>query len=118
MDNFQCSICSKTFASPKTFEKHIKICNDVRIFKCTQCDKEVIGYIKFQNHKDVHKATCCKNCGLQIPVNSRTIHKTQCSVSQEVKLFQCDQCNYETKQKGHLKRHIPYARELLLAAFK
>ena len=106
MEQFQCSICSKTYSYKEAFEKHIKSCSDNREYKCDKCDKEFISFIKFRSHQTVHKAICCKDCGLQIPVNSSTSHKIKCSVNQEVNILYCHQCDYKTTKNANLKCHI------------
>ena len=102
--DFLCSHCGKDYEEKKTFEAHIRICSDTRKLHCKICDKEYVGRQKLYTHMASHRNSCCKLCGKSVPANSLQFHKKQCS-EVEVNIFKCDQCNFETNQKGSLKKH-------------
>ena len=45
MDSFMCTLCSRNYSSSKTFEKHIRRCQDKRKLACPECNKEVLGQV-------------------------------------------------------------------------
>ena len=100
-----CSFCGKEFKEKKKFEAHIRICSDNRKLYCEICNKECVGRKKLWTHRVSHCMSSCKACSKSVPSNSLQFHKKQCSEF-EVQVYKCEQCNFETNQKGSLKKHL------------
>ena len=67
MDSFMCTLCSRKYSSSKTFEKHIRRCQDKRKLACPECHKEVIGQVQLDDHRRSHRGVDCNLCGERIP---------------------------------------------------
>ena len=50
-----CTLCSRKYSSSKTFEKHIRRCQDKRKLACPECHKEVIGQVQLDDHRRYSK---------------------------------------------------------------
>ena len=104
MDSFMCTLCSRKYSSSKTFEKHIRRCQDKRKLACPECHKEVIGQVQLDDHRRSHRGVDCNLCGERIPANSVSAHKAK--VHGTSKTVKCDQCPFETKHQAYLSKHI------------
>ena len=103
MDYFMCTLCSRKYSSSKTFEKHIRRCQDKRKLACPECHKEVIGQVQLDDHRRSHRGVDCNLCGERIPANSVSAHKAK--VHGTSKTVKCDQCPFETKHQAYLSKH-------------
>ena len=99
-----CTLCSRKYSSSKTFEKHIRRCQDKRKLACPECHKEVIGQVQLDDHRRSHRGVDCNLCGERIPANSVSAHKAK--VHGTSKTVKCDQCPFETKHQAYLSKHI------------
>ena len=97
MDSFMCTLCSRKYSSSKTFEKHIRRCQDKRKLACPECHKEVIGQVQLDDHRRSHRGVDCNLCGERIPANSVSAHKAK--VHGTSKTVKCYQCPF-----GHVKK--------------
>ena len=102
MDSFMCTLCSRKYSSSKTFEKHIRRCQDKRKLACPECHKEVIGQVQLDDHRKSHRGVACNLCGERI-----------------IKIdYPCDQCSKSFNMKRYLtqhkKTHLPTHLELQL----
>ena len=77
MDSFMCTLCSRNYSSSKTFEKHIRRCQDKRKLACPECNKEVLGQVQLDVHIKSHKGVDCNICGDRIPAKSVSAHKAK-----------------------------------------
>lgn len=55
--NFECNICSKSFARKATLTKHLKIHANIRDFECEYCGKTFIQKWSLQSHLKTHVKT-------------------------------------------------------------
>ena len=101
-NSFLCTICGSSFRERWELHSHTKKSHDTRVFKCTICEKEVVGQRKMEGHKQSHKKKSCNICWIQIPINSFSNHRAKC----EGIMLHCDLCEYETPKKQFLQKHV------------
>ena len=77
-NSFLCTICGSSFRERWELHSHTQKSHDTRVFKCTICEKEVVGQRKMEGHKQSHKKKSCNICWIQIPINSLSNHRAKC----------------------------------------
>ena len=121
-NSFLCTICGSSFRERWELHSHTQKSHDTRVFKCTICEKEVVGQRKMEGHKQSHKKKSCNICWIQIPINSFRNHRAKC----EGIMLHCDLCEYETPKKtvctlshrGTLARHMENTMKLFITQNK
>ena len=102
MAEFLCASCGKTFFRKAALQQHNYQVHKHETCACNECGKILTSKKKLANHLSSHEKIKCIGCDKTIPKNSKSSH--DCGEQNET--FKCDQCPYETKQKGHLLRHM------------
>ena len=72
-----CLVCGNFFADKTKFERHFETVHKEQLVSCPVCDDKFNSKRKMWNHKKVH---------------------------QDIE-YNCDLCEYKTKQAGNLTRH-------------
>ena len=97
-----CIECGTSCSSVRAFKKHKKDVHSQINTTCSQCEKTFKNHKQMENHLASHQTIVCIGCNVEIPKNSKSSHL--CGENQSN--FKCDQCDYVTKQKGTLQRHL------------
>lgn len=85
-----CHICTLQFTSRFAYENHMKDWHDIMVE--TQIKKRKTG----------GKPTICQECGVKTKHLKSHMRKHE----KNPIIYNCDQCDYRTDQKHHLKKHI------------
>ena len=84
----------------------MKLCNGnqgVSIFSCTECDYQTQDKSNFNRHKKTHTKLLCDECGHSF--SSLQLLDEHKAKSHSSKMYKCDFCEFQSKQKWYTKRH-------------
>jgi len=118
----ECTECDKSFSNQYSLNYHVKACHNAdSFFTCTICEETfetIAALCKHKKSAHTKKVTIeCKYCGKHLKSRSSLIrHKKELHCKEtrfdtsriELSLyaFSCDQCDFVTKRKFHLLRHV------------
>lgn len=126
-----CKKCDMTFCSSKLLYDHIKIrhSNSNKAILCDVCGKVFETPSSLKAHLNCHKVKSCPYCFKILKTHSHykihlRSHKGKIIRKRYTK-YNCNECDYETKDKGSLEAHInkihlckrPYMCEVCLKGF-
>ena len=124
-----CELCGKVLGDIRKLKLHLLMQHDVgelppekRILNCSICEKEFKSAVTMEEHfktqcHNIVKTECrniefnCKFCStkwnshLSLELHIMEIHMKR--------MFSCDQCNYLSYKKEHVKRHINFIHKQL-----
>lgn len=107
-----CPICSYTSASKSMFARHTRIHKVEKKFNCHLCDYRARHKMSLIYHLKKHncdllgsKEFKCKRCNFKSDNKYKVLeHLSSCRESD--KKHVCGKCDYATKKKSDLKRHL------------
>ena len=111
---FPCYICSKINEGKVKHVEHLcshKIVAKDNVFSCSDCDYEAIDEITIRRHVEVHlklESNHCKECNATFSrLDTYAVHlRTKHDADEKTSLQTCKDCQYSTKRKDAMKRHI------------
>ena len=128
---FNCKDCNYATNYLPNLNTHVSAMHEKKVRQCSHCSFNTTWNTSFHEHmrfahaffkkklkpSDENKSqpVLCDDCGFstfsQKQFNAHKLVNCQSQsiiqyVSNEAAKYPCDQCNYKTTQKGHLKRHI------------
>ncbi|XP_039300594.1 zinc finger protein 184 [Nilaparvata lugens] len=93
----------------KTYSKKCREHENVRPFKCSDCDKAFPSNARLDRHfKSVHLKVClfkCNMCHYKCSQNG-DLKKHMDAVHLNIRRFECNMCDYKCSCNGHLKQHM------------
>lgn len=103
---FTCDQCGKTYGSPRTLRKHMKLHDPDQLFHCVTCDKHFSTSYCLKVHSRVHsgdKPFECHLCHKKFSQKSAlTVHSaTHC----QERLHKCNKCYKTFRTKNNLQIH-------------
>lgn len=102
---FICSICSKGFMRKEYLEAHVNNHNGIKNFSCYLCDKKFVSQKNLDSHLKYHdgsaKTRTCNICGKVMT----TGFEEHLRIHNNLKEFECDQCDCRFNAKGTLAKH-------------
>lgn len=106
----ECHICGKTYKGSRRLYRHIKTHMEEK-YQCDICKKFMKGKKSLQTHLLRHsgfKGYTCECCAASFYTlaelcNHKRKHNTNIN-----KQFKCDLCEYKSRTKYSLKRHVKY----------
>ena len=107
-----CSICKKKFSAKKNRNRHMKECHsNHELQSCPKCSKTFIRKEKLNEHLSiVHEGMGkCNICDIQF-TSFRSMERHLRDVHQDLKYFQCPECNEKFSRSSQLKRHLDAGR--------
>ena len=97
-----CYICDDTLVGLHALTKHLRMHGEGK-FPCQTCSAECTSGLALHEHMRAHfKNLILEENGENHRINVKRIKK-------EVKIFSCEECDYETSRKAHLRGHTEYA---------
>lgn len=75
-------------------------------FPCTVCPGVFASDKQLKGHLDNHRVHFCQDCHSVILRTNAHNHGESCSKKATQTTFECPQCNFSTKQKRSLERHL------------
>lgn len=117
-----CPICKKMFLRPKHLQIHQRIHTDEKLVKCSHCetifcsDRALAKHMKTVRHLqrvntdkgkiiEIEKRFLCSICGARFYRQQSLLRHTEVKHS-ACESIKCPHCEYSTKCKTNLKRHI------------
>lgn len=105
---FKCSICGKAFPNKTSRVFHYKMAHKDDILKCEICGKLFSSEEELAPHLKYHRnraKTQCTICGLFVTrLDNHVLSHSQ--RSEDSKMYVCDQCPKQFKQKLSFQRHL------------
>ena len=112
-ERLNCDQCEKSFASKTSLNYHTKKHHsDSGGIQCENCDEICPDFQSYIDHIDLHSRSFydnvghkCVDCG-QIIHGKRNLYRHFSDVHNLLpSSYQCDECDFKTKRKYHLKIH-------------
>ena len=103
VEDVVCPECGDVFLTERELKKHTNQQHDHSKHSCKVCGETVEGYKKFLWHRKNHEMAQCGTCSNYFPKKNFNRHVKSCKEGPEL---HCDQCDYKTHRKDHLKLHI------------
>ena len=115
-----CNLCHKTFSTKKILQKHTKLhnkektCTQNSTVSCVICKKTFAKKSNLERHqKNNHGLTERGNvvqnsAGIAIFTTEALVKDTviERTTTEQILCHQCDQCDFKSKKKGNIKRHV------------
>ena len=109
----QCELCAKSFKTQERLTAHKKVHNKVpkrKIYPCNICEYRASDTYRMNDHmKTVHsneRPFECSVCHTSFKLDKLLKTHFKKVHSNDTKKYSCNQCDYATSDKCHLKTHI------------
>ena len=105
---FQCESCNYHSKGKKEILDHMKNGHNnenYKPYKCNLCDYDTLFLSKLRNHIERHNSEgkfVCANCGVKL----KNPESLKCHIEICTTIFQCESCNYHTKEKKKILYHM------------
>ena len=116
--NHSCNLCNKTFSTKKHLTRHKKLhdrtnkAKPISDVSCVVCKKTFVNTWNMNRHtKKDHGLTEIGNVvknsvGMAIFTTEALVKEKVSKTTHEKQPMQCDQCDYKSRKKNHLTRHM------------
>lgn len=104
---FSCSEseCHKKFSNSRSLEMHKRVVHTGKELACSECSFKTINQMRLFAHKNhQHKVYNCTHCNFTTKVKASLMKHLKFSHDLK-KLFSCPKCEYSTNVHGALKNH-------------
>ncbi|XP_041983561.1 uncharacterized protein LOC121736435 isoform X2 [Aricia agestis] len=107
-DAYECSYCDRKFHYISQLNAHLPVHTNSRPHKCDICGKGFNSYFVLSTHKNIHKAERPYKCSYcEYACNDKsTLRKHHERHTGVQKIYQCEKCLRNFKQKTDLRAHV------------